>query len=167
MEFLELVKKRYSVRAYESRPVEDDKLKQVLEAARLAPTGANRQSFQLIVVHTAGREEELRAIYSRDFFVQAPVIVCACATTPEGQPYNEAGGYRNVAIVMDHLILAATELGLGTCWIGAYDPAAARRILGIPENAHPVVFATIGYAKDEPRPKVRKPIEELVRYEHW
>ena len=167
MEFLELVKNRYSVRAYKSTPVEEDKLKQILEVARLAPTGANRQSFQLIVIHTAGKEEELRLIYDKPWFVQAPVIICACATTIQGQPFREGGSYRDVAIVMDHLILAATSLGLGTCWIGAFNPDTARDILGLPAEAKPIVFATIGYSNDQPRPKTRKPIDELIRYEHW
>ena len=167
MEFLELVNNRYSVRAYKSIPVEEDKLKQILEAARLAPTGANRQSFQLIVIHTADREDELRLIYDKPWFVQAPVIICACATTIEGRPFREGGSYRDVAIVMDHLILAATSLGLGTCWIGAFDPTTVRDILGLPEEARPIVFATIGYSNDQPGPKKRKPINELIRYEHW
>jgi len=167
MDFLELAKKRYSVRAYKSTPVEDEKLKYILEAARMAPTGTNRQSFQLIVIHTAGREKELRPIYDKDWFVQAPIVICACATTIQGQPYTEGGSYRNVAIVMDHLILAATDLGLGTCWIGAFNPDAAREILGPPKEVKPIVFATVGYPDDEPRPKKRKSIDELVRYEHW
>lgn len=164
---MELVNSRYSVRAYKSIPVEDEKLKQILEAARLAPTGANRQAFQLIVIHTAGREAELSIIYNKPWFVQAPVIICACAVTAPGQPFREGGNYRDVAIVMDHLILAAASLGLGTCWIGAFDPDAARDILGLPEEAKPIVFATIGYAADNPRPKARKPIEQLVRYGRW
>ena len=167
MNFLELTKKRYSVRAYKSTPVEDEKLKYILEAARMAPTGSNQQAFQLIVVHTKGREEELRRIYDKDWFVQAPIIICACATRSPGQFYDECRNYRNVAIVMDHLILAATNLGLGTCWIGAFDPKAARDILGLPEEIKPIVFATVGYSDDEPRPKVRKSIDELIRYEHW
>ena len=167
MDFLELTKKRYSVRAYKSTPVEDEKLKHILEAARMAPTGSNQQSFQLIVVHTKGREEELRPIYDKDWFVQAPIIICACATTSQGQSYDEGRSYRNVGIVMDHLILAATNLGLGTCWIGAFNPDAARNILELPEEVKPIVFATVGYADDGTRPKVRKSIDELVRYEHW
>src|SRR3972149_2455616 len=145
MEFLELVNNRYSVRAYKSIPVEEDKLEQILEAARLAPTGANRQSFQLIVIYTAGKEEELRLIYDKPWFVQAPVIICACATTIHGRPFRKGGSYRDVAIVMDHLILAATSLGLGTCWIGAFNPDEARKILGFPEEVKPVVFAALGY----------------------
>ena len=169
MEFLDLVKKRYSVRAYKPIPVEDEKLQQVLEAARLAPTGANRQAFQLIVVHTKGREEELRKIYDKDWFVQAPVIICACAIVAPGQPYNEGGSSLNIGIVMDHLIMAATSLGLGTCWIGAFNHDEAKRILGFPEEAKPVICAAIGYLDEavQPRPRTRKPIGELVRYEHW
>ncbi|MFC1952851.1 nitroreductase family protein [Chloroflexota bacterium] len=167
MDFIQLVKKRYSVRSYKSIPVEDDKLNKILEAARLAPTGSNSQAFQLIVIHTAGREEELKPLYNKDWFTQAPIIICACAVSVPDQPYNESRQYRNIAIVMDHLIMEATDLGLGTCWIGAYDQEATRKILGIPEDAHPVILATIGYADDQPKEKVRKPIEELVRYERW
>ena len=167
MDFVDVIKNRYSVRAYKSTPVEDERLEQVLEAARFAPTSANCQAFQLIVIHTAGREEELSIIYNRPWFVKAPVIICACAISTPGQIFREGGNYRDVAIVMDHLILAATNLGLGTCWIGAFDPDAARDVLGLPEVAKPVVFATIGYADDMPRPKIRKSIVELVRYEHW
>ncbi len=168
MTFLELAQKRYSVRSYENKPVEDAKLKQILEAGRLAPTGANLQQFQLVVVHTAGRQEELKPIYKPDWFANAPVLICVCATTPtNGQPYREAGAYRNVSIVTDHIILAATELGLGTCWVAAFDQEATRRILKIPADAYPINFIAVGYAKDQPKPKTRKPIEELVRYEHW
>ncbi|HLB27615.1 MAG TPA: nitroreductase family protein [Dehalococcoidales bacterium] len=168
MKFLELAKKRYSIRDYQNKPVEEEKLKEILEAARLAPTGANRQAFQLIVVHTAGKkEEELRAIYKADWFLKAPIFICACATETDGQPYREAGAHLNVAIAVDHLVMAATDLGLGTCWIGAYDRDAIRKILGIPENVHPVILVAVGYAEGEPRPKTRKPIEELMRYEHW
>ena len=167
MDFLELTKKRYSVRAYKSIPVEDEKLEHILEAARIAPTGSNQQAFQLIVVHTKGREEELRSIYDKGWFVQAPIIICACATTSQGQAYDESRSYRNVGIVMDHLILAATNLGLGTCWVGAFNPKATREILGLPDEIKPIVFATVGYPDDKAKPKKRKSIDELVRYEHW
>ena len=79
MSFLELVKKRYSVRAYKSKPVEDDKVQKVLEAARLAPTACNLQPFQFIVIRTKGREAELKRIYSASWFAEAPIVICACA----------------------------------------------------------------------------------------
>ncbi len=158
MDFLELATCRVSVRGYQDTPVEPEKLAYILEAARLAPTGGNRQSFQLVVVHTEGRAEEMQRIYGRDWFAQAPVVICACG----------AADYTlNIGIVMDHLILAATEQGLGTCWIGAFDRIAAREILGLPDDVEPIIFATVGYAADEGRPKQRKELDELVRYERW
>jgi nitroreductase len=169
MEFTELVKKRYSVRAYKSDPVEEDKLHQVLEAARLAPTAANRQPFQIIVVHTAGRETELSRLYGRDWFVQAPLIICACGmpdkswVRSDGKNYNDV----DVAIAMDHLVLAAANLGLGTCWIAAFDPVAVREVLGLPDDVEPVALTPLGYPADEPSSKKRKALSELVRYEHW
>jgi len=169
MEYSELIKKRYSVRAYKPDPVEDEKLQQVLEAARLAPTAVNLQPFQLIVIHTAGREAELGRIYRRKWFVQPPLVICACGIPDQtwvrrdGKSYNDV----DVAIVMDHLILAAADLGLGTCWVGAFDADAAREVLDLPEGVEPIAFTPLGYPADTPRPKKRKPLEELVRYERW
>ncbi len=169
MKFTELVRQRYSVRAYKPDPVPEDRLQQVLEAARLAPTAANRQPFQIIVVHTAGREAELKRIYNHDWFVQAPLVICACGVLSQtwvrrdGKNYNDV----DVAIAMDHLILAAADLGLGACWIAAFDPAAARQVLGLPGGVEPVAFTPLGYPADRPAPKARKPLSELVRYERW
>jgi nitroreductase len=169
MNFLELAEKRYSVRAYKPDPVEEDKLQQVLEAARLAPTATNAQPFQLIVIHTAGREAELRRIYKRDWFVQAPLVICICGIPAQGWVRRDGKNYTevDVAIAMDHLILAATDLGLGTCWVAAFDAIAAREVLGLPEGVEPIAFTPLGYPADEPGPKKRKPLSELVRYEHW
>lgn len=170
MEFLNLVQQRYSVRAYKPAPVEDAKLAKVLEAARLAPTAANRQPFQLIVVHVKGREAELRRIYERRWFVQAPLIVCACGIPEQGW-VRDADGINytmvDVAIAMDHLILAAASLGLGTCWVAAFNPVAAREVLGLPEGVEPIAFTPLGYPVDQLSPKARKPLADLVRYERW
>ena len=167
MDFLELAKKRYSVRAYKHKPVEYEKLQKVLEAARMAPTAANRQPFQLIVIQTQGREEELLCIYNKPWFVEAPIIICACAIPSEGWIRKDGKNYCDVdvTIAMDHLILAATELGLGTCWIGAFDPEEARKILKLPDNVEPIAFTPLGYPNDEPGDMIRKPIEELLRYD--
>lgn len=165
MEFSDLIRQRYSVRAYKPDPVEEEKLEAVLEAARLAPTAANRQPFRILVIPTAGREDELRRIYRRDWFVKAPLVLCACAAVEEGwvrmdgKPYVDV----DVTIAMDHLILAATDLGLGTCWIAAFDPAAAREILELPRGIEPVIFTPLGYPADRPGPKQRKPISDLVQ----
>ena len=170
MEYAELIAQRYSVRAYKPDPIEDNKLSAVLEAARLAPTAVNYQPFQLVVIHTQGREEELKRIYGKDWFVQGPLVVAVCVLIDDawvrrydGKNFADVDG----TIVMDHLILGAANEGLGTCWIGAFDPVAAREILGLPDNVEPVAFTPLGYPADEPRLKKRKSLEELVRYERW
>ncbi|MCE5322949.1 nitroreductase family protein [bacterium] len=165
MEFDELIAKRYSVRAYTSKPVEDDKLQKVLDAARLAPTACNIQPFKLIVAKTRGRENELRKIYKADWFVQAPVIICGCTVPSQAWVRNYDNKNHadiDLAIVMDHLILAATDLGLGTCWIAAFDPEAAREVLNIPDDLVPAIFTPLGYPADVPREKHRKTLDDLV-----
>jgi nitroreductase len=170
MDFSKLIATRYSVRAYKPDPVPDELLQQILEAARLAPTAANRQAFQVIVIHTDGRREELQRLYQREWFVQPPLILGVCMLpsdawrrSPDGQSYS----FVDAAIIMDHMVLTATELGLGTCWVAAFDPQAAREILGLPDGVVPVVFTPLGYAADSPGAKKRKALEELVRYERW
>ena len=166
MEFSELVKSRYSVRAYKSTPIGEEKVRRVLEAAIIAPTAANRQPFRLIVVKTAGREAELRRVYSRDWFIQAPLVVCACAVKAESWVRRDGKNYADVdtAIAFDHLILAAHDLGLGTCWVAAFDPDAAREVLGLPPSLEPIAFTPLGYPADEWKPKKRRPAAELVQY---
>ena len=169
MEFSELIRARFSVRSYRSDPVEEDELHQVLEAARMAPTAANKQPFQLIVIHTAGRETELGSIYDRGWFVQAPVVICACGVLDRGWVRRDGKNYVDVdvAIVMDHLTLAAANIGLGTCWIGAFDAAAARHVLNLPDGVEPIAFTPLGHPAAEPGPKRRRQLSELVRYECW
>ena len=169
MTFLELAKKRYSVRAYKSTPVEDEKLQQVLEAARLAPTAANHQALQFIVIHTKGREEELKRIYGAKWFTDAPIVICGCGISSKAYKRQDGKNYSDidVTIVMDHLIMAATDLGLGTCWIAAFNAEATREILKLPDEVEPVIFTTLGYPDDKPKAKSRKPLNEVIRYEHW
>lgn len=169
MQFLQLILRRHSVRSYKTDPVEEDKLNQVLEAARLAPTAGNRQPFKLIVIHTPDKKAELRRIYDRAWFVQAPLVICACGIPDQASIRTDGKNFCDidVAIVMDHLILAATDLGLGTCWIGAFNPSAARNVLGLPDNVQPIAFTPLGYPNYPPIPKRRKPFGEIVNYERW
>jgi nitroreductase len=164
MDFEKLIETRYSSRAYTDEPVSDEDLMAVLNAARLAPTAANRQAFKLIVVHTAGREAELSRIYGREWFVKAPIIICACGIPSENWVSQNGKNYIDVdvAIVMDHLILAAANRGLGTCWIAAFDPAATREVLNIPKNLEPIVITTLGHSADSIKQKSRKAIEEII-----
>jgi nitroreductase len=169
MEYFDLISTRYSVRAYKSDLVEEEKLLQVLNAARLAPTADNRQPFKIIVIHTKGKEAELRKIYNREWFTQAPLVLCACGIPRVSWIRQDQRRFLDVdvAIVMDHLILAATNRGLGTCWIADFNVSAARALLGLPDEIEPLIFTPLGYPADSARPKKRKPLEELVRYETW
>lgn len=169
MGFVELAMKRYSVRSYKGDAIEDEKLQQVLEAARLAPTAANRQPFHLIVVHTAGRETELGRIYAGKWFVEAPIVICACGVPSQAWVRRDGKSYCDVdvAIVVDHITLAAADLGLGTCWIGAFDPNAAQEAFGLPDDVEPIAVTPLGYPADQAKPKRRKPLDELVHYERW
>jgi len=169
MDFLKLAWERISVRGYRPDPIPDDVLNQVLEAGRAAPTAKNLQPFQIIVIHTEGREEELRRIYNKDWFVEAPIVMVIAALRDEAYVGRRGKDYADVdcAIAMDHMILAATALGLGTCWIGAFEPDVAREVLGMPDEAEPIVFTPLGYPNDRGRVKQRKPLDQIVRWEKW
>ncbi len=169
MNFDKLIESRYSCRSYTNEEVSDADLRAVLNAARLAPTAGNRQAFQLVVIKTAGNEDKLGRIYGREWFVKAPIIIAACGipadnwTSQAGKSYVDV----DVAIVLDHLILAAADLGLGTCWIAAFDPNAVREILELPAGVEPIVLTTLGHPADSGKSKLRKDIVDIACYEKW
>ena len=170
MNFQELIRARYSVRAYKPVPVEEEKLARILEAARLAPTAANRQPFRVIVLPTKGREADLRRVYGRDWFTEAPLVLAVCAVPAESW-VRKADGWNaaevDATIAMAHIVLAAADEGLGTCWIAAFDPGAAREVLGLPADVIPSAFTPLGYPADSPAPKKRRPLADLVHKERW
>jgi len=170
MNFHELVRRRYSVRAYKPDAVEEDKLARILEAARLAPSASNRQPFRVIVIPTRGREAELGRVYGREWFTQAPLVLAVCAVPTESW-VRRADGWNasevDATIAMTHIVLAAAEEGLGTCWIAAFDPKAAREVLGLPADVVPSAFTPLGYPADSPLPKRRRPLADLVRRDRW
>ena len=170
MEVFEAISKRNSIRAYKSEPVPEEKLLKVLEAARLAPSGRNSQSWKFIVV----RDKELRTALGEASGGQAhvygaPVIIAAVATDPESlMPCGIIAYPVDLAIAIDHMTLAALELGLGTCWIGAFLQDRVKEILGVPDRYKVVSLLTLGYPDETGRPKTRKKLEEIVcidRYE--
>jgi nitroreductase len=165
MDTLTLIEQRYSVRAYEPRPVEEEKLQRILRAAQAAPTAANRQPFRIIVLDTRGREEALRRLYFREWFSKAPLIIAMCTVPGEAWRRRDGKNYADVdaTIAMDHLVLAAAAQGLGTCWVAAFDPAVARAVLDIPDTLEPLAFTPLGYPADQPpAEKPRRPLTELV-----
>ncbi|GAB4252567.1 MAG: nitroreductase family protein [Thermoleophilia bacterium] len=169
MNFEDLAKHRYSVRSYQDRDVEDEKLAKILEAARLAPTAANRQPFRLVVVRDPDTRAALSEAYMRKWFYTAPVVIAACGVPGESWVRSDGANYTmvDVAIVMDHLILQAADLGLGTCWIADFKPEPVRRILHLPPGVEPVALTPLGYPADEAKPKKRRPAEELVYWDRY
>ena len=166
MDFREVVKARYSVRGYKPDPVEPEKLTAILEAARVAPTASNRQAFRIVVIETPANRNKLQLIYGREWFTEAPLVIGVCSLPQESWVRSDGKNYSDVdaAIIMDHIILTATALGLGTCWVAAFDAKAARELLDLEDSWEPVVFTPLGYqhAGNHNRPK--KPMEELVIY---
>lgn len=164
MDFAELSLRRYSARAYTAEPLADGDLGRILEAARLAPTAANRQPFRLMAIPAATHGEALARIYHRPWFREAPVVLAVFAVPAEGWVRKDGRNHADIdaAIVMDHVTLAAADLGYGTCWVCNFDPAAAREVLALPEGIEPVAFTPVGRAADAWREKVRKPLAALV-----
>jgi nitroreductase len=169
MEIQEAIRARKSVRAYRDKPVEQDKLDRVLESARLAPSASNRQEWRFVVVRDTRKRKELAAAARQPFIAEAPVIIACCAETDRHRmPCGHECFLVDVAIAVDHLTLAAVGEGLGTCWIGAFDPAEVRRILGIPRAVEVVELMPLGYPTDPaPVKKSRRDIGEIVRYDAW
>lgn len=169
MNFQDLLQYRYSVREYQSTPIEEEKLQQVLKAAQYAPTAANRQPFRLIIVETESHRSDLLKVYNRDWFVNAPVIICACGLQEQGWIRTDGRSYLDVdiAIVMDHISLAAADLGLGTCWVASFDPKAARSLFNIPPGVEPIIMMSLGYPADQIGDKERKPLTEIISYNQW
>jgi nitroreductase len=166
MEFRDVIRLRRSIRSYRDTPIEDEKLARVLDAARLAPTAANRQPIHLYVVRSEEVRRRLLSAYSQEWFAGAPVIICVCGRPSRAWSRMYGKNYADVdaTIAMDHLILAATAEGLGTCWIGAFRPERLREVLGIPGDLEPVALTPLGYAASQPSPTPRKPLDEICEY---
>ena len=169
MDLYEAIRSRYSVRKYQDKPVEQDKLDRILEAARLAPSGSNRQPWKFVVVRDAEtRKRMAEACNGQAFVGQAPVVIAALGLMPERtMSCGVPGDPVDVAIALEHIALAATAEGLGTCWIGAFNQDKVRSVLGVPPEVKVIEVMALGYPADEPRPKNRKAIEEIVCYEKY
>ena len=167
MEFFDVIKSRYSVRGYKNDEVEKEKLDKVLEAGRLAPTGVNFRPFKIFVIDTKKNKKALEKIYHQPWFVEAPLVLCVAANTTKAWKRSWDG--KNISdidatIVMDHIILAATDLGLGTCYIAAFKKYEAIKFLNLDEEYEPVLFTPLGYPNADRADRPRKPIEDLIVY---
>ena len=167
---LKEIVERYSVRKYLDKDVEEEKLREVLEAGRLAPSACNYQPWKFIVV----RDKETRKKIAEPttwakFIAEAPVLIVACKVRDGflmGGWYDSA--ILDIGIALDHMTLQATHLGLGTCWIGDFNEKLVKELLEIPENVRIVALLTLGYPREKKIPKKkRKPFEEVISFEKF
>ena len=161
---LDTISKRYSCRSYLDRPVEEEKIVYLKECMRLAPSAVNRQPWKFRIVRSAEGREKLQSCYSRPWFNEAPLYILASVLHDEewvradGKPH----GNIDVAIAVEHLCLAATEQGLGSCWVCNFDAQLCHQLFEMPETEEPAVIIPIGYPAVEQAPqKTRKATEEI------
>jgi len=170
MDFYDAVNKRKSIRSFLDRPVEEEKLHRILNAARLAPSARNLQEWRFIAVKDPGiRRRLIPAAAGQSFVGEAPVVIVGCADTDEHVMRCGEKCYPiDVAIAMEHIALAATAEGLGTCWIGAFYQDQVKIVLNIPDNIKVVELMPIGYPADtSDTGKTRMDLNEILRYDQW
>jgi len=168
MDVHEAVAARYSVRSYEDRQVEEDKLRRVLDAGRLAPSARNDQQWKFIVVRDAEMRQALGEAADQEWVAKAPVILAVVATDPERLMHcGIPSGIVDCAIAIDHMTLAAVAEGLGTCWVGHFDQDACCGLLDVPPAAKIIELLTLGYPADKPKAKSRKAFDEVVCFEKF
>ncbi len=171
MDFTEVIRRRESVRSYDpSRPVAKEVLARILEAGRIAPSATNRQPWKFILVSSPEALARVRPCYGRSWFHDAPHVLAvtgkaADAWSRRGDGYNSLE--TDLTIAMDHMILAAENEGVGTCWMAAFDPEILRRALGLEAGESVFAITPLGYTPADYKRKSEKPrkaLEEIVRY---
>ena len=169
MEFFEVLHSRRSIRKYENRMVEDDKLLKILDAVRLAPSARNRQPWHFIIITDPQVKRQVyEATKDQKSVLEAPVIIAAV-----GHPSDYVCSNGNIAHLVDlgiageHIALSAAALELGTCWIAAFFQDKMREALNVPDDAHIVALFTLGYPAEKPQPKERKPLSQIVHKDRW
>jgi nitroreductase len=170
LDVFEAVRTRRSIRKYKDKPVEKEKLIKILEAARLSPSANNDQPWHFIAVTNEVVRMRLLPAYNRDWFVEAPVIIVACALPSESWSRQDGEEYWKVdaAIAMQSMVLVAHELGLGTCWVAAFKEDKVKEALGIPDEARVIAMTPVGYpAEKKGNVTERKPAERIIHFDHW
>ena len=165
MKVLDLIKARYSVRTFDTKPVSKENLDYILECARLAPSACNKQPWEIKVIQGEALKE-FSAVYRKEGFKDAPVCIAVCGNHEQAWHRGDDKDHCDIdiAIVSDHIIMAATELGLGTCWICSFNTDIAKDFLKLEENVEPIVLIPLGYAAEPNREKIRKTTEEIITF---
>jgi nitroreductase len=170
MEFDDVIRHRYSVRSFSSEKVDRSFILEILEAARMAPSAVNFQPWHFIVITDPENLVDIQEVYPRNWFREAPVCIVVCSDHRQSWKRKSDGkDFADVdaAIVIDHLVLKATDLGLGTCWVCNFDTEMIRKKLQLPECIEPIALIPLGYTTSETPPKSRKPLSEIIHWEKF
>jgi len=173
MDIFQVIRDRRSIRKYKDDPVEQDKIEQILDAARLAPSWKNLQCWRFLVLRDQSKREPLLDAFpdgnpGKKAIAMAPVIILVCADPAESDVENGIAYYiADTASAFENLCLAAHALGLGTCWMAWYDEAKIKQIFQIPKQIRVVGITPLGYPDQEPKPRPRKELSEIAFYETW
>lgn len=173
MEFYDVIKTRRSIRNYLEKDISQDVLERVLNAAKVAPSGNNCQPWSFVVVRDMGRKKRIaEASYGQGFIAEAPVVVACCARRyPNSyEPRKENAYLADAIIAIDHLVLAARNEGLGSCWIGAFHDKEVKRILNVPDDVDVVMVVPLGYPTSDSAFTdnfYRKSLKEICFFEEY
>lgn len=165
---LQIIYRRRSCRAFHSQPIPEGQVQLLVDALRWAPSAGNRQPWHFYQVTNLGlRRELVAAAGGQEFLAQAPLVFVVCAVPARSaQRYGVRGEnlyvYQDTAAAVENLLLAATALGYGSCWVGAFDESAVRRVLQIPDSIRPVALVPVGVPAETPEPPPRMPVKEIV-----
>lgn len=178
---IESIKHRRSVRKFQEKPIEDEKLLEILEAARLAPSGNNKQPWVFIVIKNEENRKKVAQVTGEQLWIaSAPLVIVAVADLSartdryEGQYLDEESpqfdlkrSIRDTAIAVEHILLEADNQGLGACWCGAFKQEGIRPVLNIPDDKFVLAVIPVGYPAEQPKARPRKDLKAILRYESW
>jgi len=170
LDVLDTLKARRSIRSFQDRPIEEQKILKILEAARLSPSAVNLQPWDFIVVKDPTAKDQLYEAYSRAWFVKAPIIIVVCVAPQRAWRRSDGEEFWKIdgAITGQSMVLTAASEGLGTCWVGAFDEKKCKDALGIPHEVRVVAMIPVGYPAESKGPvSERKPITEIIHYNRW
>ena len=182
MDFAKLAQARRSVRTFSDRTVSEALIKQIVDCGRMAPSWKNYQGWNFVVVRDPEKIVEIvdtGGVFGNKWLKNAPVLLVACGDPAKSGDMNDVSYIAvDVTIALDHIVLAATEQGLGTCWVGIFDAAKLKEALGIPGSQRIVALTPLGYPADgmsvrerlskmAAAGKRRKPIEEILHFDRW
>jgi len=164
MDVFEAIRTRRSIRKFRPKPIPDEKLEIIREAGRLAPSAGNRQPWRFVVVKDPERKKNLAKAADNQMFIANAGVIIVALGDPEASP---RWFKQDPMIAVEHMILAATALGYGSCWIGAFNEEGVKRILKIPEGLAVIALLPIGFSDESPPPRARKPLEEIFFLEEY